>query len=174
MAVTLDQLRERVETSFDNTTLQRILDANVKAIDRAAGSAVLESEDHLASNSDWVSVLRPVAAVVSIIERRSHTSDPITLSANDYRLVGKYRFLRLTGGDNPARCWGVEVEFNYTPEVDEDIRDRVAIDLCHVDIEYRPFDEERLGKGEWEGKADWMKQRRDLLSQVREGRSLIV
>lgn len=174
MAVTVDQLRLRVETDLDDTTLERILAANVKAIARAAGSATAESENHLATNSDWVSVVRPVAAVVSIIERLSHTSDPVTLSANDYRLVGKYRFLRLGDGDNPARCWGAEVEFNYTPEVDTDVRDRVTIDLSQVDVEYRPFDEEKVGKGEWEGKADWNKQRRELLAQVREGRSVIV
>jgi hypothetical protein len=174
MSVDLDQLRSRVETDLDDSTLQRILDANVKAIDRAAGSATAESEDHLAINSDWISVLRPVAAVVSIIERTSHTSDAVTLSANDYRLVGKYRFLRLGDGDNPARCWGAHVQLDYTPEVDTAVRDRVAIDMSHVDIEYRPFDEEKVGKGEWEGKADWKKQRRELLSQVREGRSLIV
>ncbi|KKK75686.1 hypothetical protein LCGC14_2871250, partial [marine sediment metagenome] len=174
MAVTVAQLRVRVETDLDDPTLQRILDANVKAIARAAGSATAESEDFLAQNSDWVAVVRPATAVVSIIERRSHSSDPVTLSANDYRQVGKTRFLRLGDGDNPARCWGAEVQLNYTPEVDTNIRDRVTIDLCHVDIEYRPFQEEKVGKGEWEGKADWGKQRRELLRQVREGRSLIV
>lgn len=174
MTVSLDQLRARVETDLDDTTLQRILDANVKSIDRAAGNATEESEDQDGTNSDWIAVLRPVAAVVSIIERRSHTSDAVTLSANDYRLVGKTRFLRLTNGDNPARCWGVEVQLNYTPEVDTAVRDRVTIDLCHVDVEYRPFDQEKTGKGEWDGKADWGKQRRELLAQVREGRSLIV
>lgn len=175
MAVDVDQLRLRVETDLDDDTLQRILDANVKAIARAAGSATAESEYQDGTNSDWISVLRPVSEVVSIIERRrSHSSDPVTLSANDYRLVGPYRFLRLTDGDNPARCWGAEVQFNYTPEVDTAVRDRVALDLSQVDVEYRPFHEEKVGKGEWEGKADWSKQRRELLAQVREGRSLIV
>lgn len=174
MSVTLEELRLRVETDLTDPVLQRMITANEKAIARAAGSATSEVEVHLAANSDWVSVLRPVAAVVTIIERMSKTSDPITLAANDYRLVGKYRFLRLGDGDNPARCWGTEVEFTYTPEVDTDLRDRVTIDLCQVDVEYRPFQEEKTGKGEWEGKADWSKQRRELIAQIREGRSLIV
>ena len=174
MAVSVAQLRARVETDLDDPTLQRILDANIKAVARSAGSATAESEDFLATNSDWVAVLRPVTAVVSIIERRSHSSDPVTLSANDYRQVGPTRFLRLRDGDNPARCWGAEVQFNYTPEVDTDIRDRVVIDLSHNDIEYRPFEQESVGKGEWSGKADFGKQRRALLREIREGRSLIV
>ncbi len=173
MAITIDQLRARVETDLDDVVMQRILDANVKAIERKAGTAT-ESEDQDGTNSDFMSVLRPVAAVLSIIERRSHTSDAVTLSTNDYRLVGKYKFLRLGDGDNPARCWGVEVQFNYTPEVDTAVRDRVTLDLSQVDVEYRPFNEEKVGKGEWEGKADWNKQRRELLAQVREGRSLFV
>ena len=90
----------------------------------------------------------------------------------DYRVVGAYRFLRLASGTNPARFWANEVEFTYTPEVDTALRDRGTIDLCHVDVEYRPFEQEKTGG--WEGKADWSKQRRELLAQVREGRSLIV
>ena len=172
MSVDLAELRLRVETDLDDPTLQRILDANVKAIDRAAGSATSAFEFHRAANSDWVSVVRRVAAVVSIVERASHTADPVTLAADDYRLVGAYRFLRLGSGTNPARFWAPEVEFTYTPEVDTDLRDRVTIDLCHVDVEYRPFEQEKTGG--WEGKADWSKQRRELLAQVREGRSLIV
>ncbi len=174
MSVSLAQLRLRVETDLDDPTLQRILDANVKAIARAAGSATAESEDQNATNSEWLAVLRPVAAVLSITERRRNSSEEVTLSANDYRLVGATKFLRLRGGDNPAGFWGDAVIVNYTPEVDTNVRDRVTIDLCHVDIEYRPFNEEKSGKGEWEGKADWSKERRELLAQVREGRSLIV
>ena len=173
MAVTIDSLRARVESDLDDTTLQRILDSAVKAIDRAAGSATAEVENHIAANSEWISIVRPAASVTSIKERRAVSATQVTLATNDYRQIGPYRFRRLPDGDNGATFWGDEVELTYVPEVDTDIRDRAALDISQIDIEFRAYEREKSGK--WEGtQKEWKSRRRELLAHVREGRSPIV
>lgn len=172
MAVTIADLRARVETDLDDPTLQRIMDAAVKSIDRAAGKADEQVETRIATNSEWIATSRRMASVTSIEERRRVRSDPINLSANDYRIVGATRLLRESGGDNGASFWGAQVTITYVPEVDQDVRDRVTLDLSAVDLEFRAYEQER--SGDWSGKADWKKQRSQLLRQVREGRSPIV
>ena len=170
MSVTVANLRLRVETDLDDVTLQRILDSAVKAVDRAAGGIGNEVEVKLPSSSEWLSLNRRHIAIVSIKERRRHSSDQVTLSANDYRVVGSYRILRLTDGDNGNSCWGDEVEITYTPEVDTEVRDRVVLDVSQVDIEFRAYEREK--SGDWEGEQkEWKSRRRETLAHVREGRS---
>lgn len=173
MSVDIGDLRLRVETDLDDTVLQRILDANVKAIARAAGSPTSEVETHSALGAQFLALSRRSTAFSSITERRRYSSDAVTLSANDYRKVGDYRLLRLSDGDNPSGSWGSEVVVTYTPEVDTEVRDRVALDLCQVDIEFRPYDREQ--SPDWEGEQkDWKARRREVLTHVKEGRSPII
>lgn len=173
MSVTIQDLRARVETDLDDPTLQRILDAGVKAIERAAGSATEEVETRVCTNSAFIATTRPVVSVTSVEEYRRVRSDPVTLSANDYRLVGEYRLLRLTDGDNGAPWWGQQVTLTYIPEVDEEVRDRVTLDIAQVDIEFRAYEREK--SGDWEGEQkEYKARRRALLRQVREGRSPIL
>ncbi len=172
MAVTIADLRARVETDLDDATLQRIMDAAVKSIDRAAGNATEKNETRVATNSEWVATTNPIASVTSIEEARRVRSVPVNLSANDYRIVGATQLLRLTDGDNPASVWGALVQLVYVPVVDQDVRDRVTLDLSQVDLEFRAYEQEK--SGDWSGKADWKAQRARLLAEVREGRSPIV
>ena len=174
MAVSVAELRARYETDLANEVLQRVLDANVQAINRAAGAAVAITEDRRPRNSQWVSIQRPAVTIDSITERRRHTSAEVTLAADDYRLVGKYRLLRLTDGTNGAAFWGHEILITYTPEVDQDVRDRVTLDLSQIDLEFRAYDREKSADWEGEQKQGWKKKRVHLLRQIREGRSLIV
>lgn len=173
MAVTVEQLHARVQTDLDTETLQRILDAAVKAIDRAAGKADEQVETKVATNTAMISVHRPIASITSVEEYRRLRGDPVNLNpANDVRQVGPYRLLRLEDGDNPAGCFGQQVTVTYVPEVDQDVRDRVTLDIAQVDLKFDAYAESKSGS--WEGKADWKKERAALLKQVREGRSPII
>ena len=173
MSVDIGDLRLRVETDLDDTVLQRILDAAVKAIARAAGNATTEAETHQAFGARFLALSRRSTAFTSVTERLRYSSDAVTLSANDYRKVGDYKLIRLADGDNPSSYWGSEVVVTYTPEVDENVRDRVALDLSQVDIEFRAYDREQ--SPDWEGEQkDWKARRRELLTHVKEGRSPIV
>lgn len=172
MAVTIADLKLRVETDLDDTVLQRILDSAVAAVDRSAGNATSETETVNASGSRWIVLNRRHDTIDSITERRYHDSDAVTLSSNDYRQVGDYKLLRIASGDNESLTWGEEVVIAYTPEVDQDVRDRVALDLCQVDIEFRAYEREEVG--DWEGEQkEWKARRRELLAQVREGQAIV-
>ena len=173
MSISLADLRARIETDLDDPTLQRIIDAAVKSIVRSAGNATEEVETKLAAGADWFTVSRLITTVTSIVERRRHSSSAVTLSSDDYRQVGSYRFLRLRDGANPALGWGAEVVITYVPEVDSDVRDRVTLDLCQVDLEFKAYESEK--SGDWSGsQKDYVARRRELLSQIREGASPIV
>ena len=172
MTVTVDDLRLRIETDLDDTTLERILDAAVESVERSAGKADSEVDTREAFAAPFVVLSRRKTAIVSITERRRFSSDEVTLSANDYREVGDYKLFRTSDGDNPSTGWGSEVVVTYTPEVDEDVRDRVTLDLCQVDIEFRAYDREE--SGDWEGEQkDYKARRRELFRQIREGQSPI-
>lgn len=167
MALTIYDARARVETDLPDSALQRILTSAVKAVDRSAGKADSETRTFVGHGTAVLPFARRVASITSVTERRSPRGDETALSANDYRLVGSYRLLRLTGGDNGASYWGWEVVVVYVPEVDAAVRDRVALDLVQIDVEFRALDREKVG--DWEGEQkDYKKRRRALLAQVRE------
>ena len=109
MAVSVAELRARYETDLANEVLQRVLDANVLTIDRSAGLATPVTENKIASNAQFVSIRRPAVSIDTVTERRRHSSAEVTLAADDYRLVGPYRLLRVTDGTNGAFSWGDEV-----------------------------------------------------------------
>ena len=173
MSIDVGDLHLRVETDLDNATLQRIVTAAEKSVERAAGSATSEVETMEAFGARFLVLSRRSAAFVSITERLRFSSDVVTLSTNDYRKVGGYKLMRLADGDNPSSFWGSEVVITYTPEVDTEVRDRVALDLCQVDLEFRAYDREQ--SPDWEGEQkDWKARRRELLTHIKEGRSPIV
>lgn len=172
MALTVEAVRAAVETDVDPATLKRLLDSAVAAVDRAAGKATSSTATHLAHGLTLLTLRRRRTSITSIVEYRRAASDPVTLSTDDYRVVGDYELLRLTGGTNSASAWGYQVDVTFVPEVDQDIRDRVAIDLVKVDLEFRSFDSETVG--DWKGEQkDWKARRRELFAHVREGRSPI-
>lgn len=174
MALTTDDVRERIDTDLSETAVQRILTAAESSVERSAGNATAETEQMDASASARLTVSRRSTSITSVTERTRHSSDAVTLSANDYRKIGAITFLRLNSGDNPASFWGKEVTFVYVPEVDTELRERVTLDLCMLDIQLRAFDREEKG-ADWEGEQkDHKARRRAVLAQIREGRALII
>ena len=174
MALTIELVRARVETDLDDVTLQTILSANEETIDRSAGKAATEAETHFARGARFLALSRRSTSITSITERANLSTDPaVTLATDDWRKVGDYRILRISGGTNSRSTWGQEIVVTYVPEVDSNLRDRVTLDLCQVDVEFRALDLEKVG--DWEGEQkDYKSRRRALLAQVREGRSPVL
>lgn len=172
MALTIEQVRERVETSLSDAAVQVILDACEAEVSRFAGSATSDQETFTASGVRLLPLSRRHASITTIVERRLLSSDPVTLAANDWREVGSYRLLRLASGTNPASCWGAEVAISYVPEVDAALRNRVTLDLIQMDCDFRSYDTEKVG--DWSGtQNDYRSRRAALLSQIREGRTMV-
>lgn len=173
MALTLADVRARVETDLDDSTLQRILDAAVEDVDRRAGDAASQSETFRALGAREIALSRRATDITEVTEIAHRHGDPVTLSDNDYRRSGDYRLARALNGDNSAPCWGFEVTVEYVPEVDPELRDRATLDVIQVDTEFRALESE--GVGDWDGSyADHQQRREAVLAQIREGRSPVL
>lgn len=173
MAVTIDDVRARVETDLDDDTVQRILDAAVEDLSRHAGSPTSDVETVRSVGRRVLSLPRRHSAITKIEERRTLDSDAVELSTDDWRATGDYELFRLANGTNPALTWGREVVVTYTPAVDADLRDRVVLDLCQMDIEFRALKSERSGDYTADY-GDYEQRRCAVIGQVREGRSLVL
>ena len=173
MTVTVQAVRGRVETDLDDSTLQRMVNAAVKSVDRIAGKAASETLTFDALGNATIGFYRRVNSITTVTERRTARGTATTLAADDYRLVGAYKLLRLNDGTNAQSTWGKEVVITFVPEVDQDVRDRVAIDLVNMAVEFKALDREKVGDYEQEQK-DYNRRRTALLREVNEGRSLVL
>ena len=174
MTITVADVREKLPSDRTDAAIQRVIDAAVTAIARAAGNATTQTDEGDSSGSQWFLLTRIPTAFTSVTERRRHSDAAVTLAADDFRQVGNYKLLRLSDGTNPASVWGKEVIVIYTPDVDTDVRDRVTLDICVVDLNFQAFDREKAGAN-WEGEQkDYKARRRELLRQIREGMTPII
>ena len=175
MSINLAGVRLRVETDLDDVTLQLILDRAVQAIERSAGKASSETETFSdARGAQFIALVRRSTSITSITERATLSTDPaVTLSTDDWRMVGDYKILRLSTGTNSRSRWGREIVVAYVPEIDADLRDSVTLDLVQMIVEFRALDKEKVG--DWSGEqTDYQKRRKALLATVREGRSPVL
>ena len=166
MTISVSQLRLRVETDLDDTTLGLIIAAEEEAIVRQNGDAS-EVETHLASGISKLILKRAPESIASITERRTLTDVAIALDANDWRQISKRILYRLGDGANPGNRWGAEVVVAYTVDIDASLRDRVLLDLCQLSIEFDAYSAEK--DGDWSGEQkDYSERREELLGQIRE------
>lgn len=166
MTITVDQVKSRIETDLDDTTLQLIVDAETEAVEREHGDTT-EVETHLASGTKKLILKRRPSSIDSITERHHLEDDAVTLSSNDYRQIGNRILYRLGDGDNPEDHWGQEVVITYTVEVDANLRDRVILDLVQLAVEFRGVESEE--EGDYSGdQSDYHDRREKLLRQIRE------
>lgn len=174
MALTEAHVRARVETDLDSVTVQRILNSASAAVDRAAGAESQQTVNFDALGALYLPLPRRSTSIDEIRERATvKTEDATTLSADDWRKIGDYKIQRLNSGTNPANYWGAQVEVDYTPEADANIRERVILDICQMDIEFKAAELSEQGSSKEEQK-DYRKRRRALLAQVKEGRSPVL
>ena len=138
--LTVDELREHVETSLGDSAVQRLLDGTEALIVARAGpsGAVTELVD---GGYRFITLSRPAGSVASVVERYTD-DDQLTLSAtvNDDYLIhpGGTVVERLTGGTNSAHRFRGRVYVTYTPAGDDDLRALVQIQLCKLEIAFTP------------------------------------
>lgn len=139
--LTVDELREHVNSGLPDDALQRLLDAAEAAIVGRAGAAG-ERTEIVGGGNRFVSLARPLdaAQTVAITEQTPYGSTVTTLSANDYLVRNGGMLLeRLSTGDNPRQTWYGYVTVTYTPESDEALRRGVQIDLVNLQLTYTPL-----------------------------------
>lgn len=166
--ITITDVRARVETDLDDVTLQRIVDGVQKEIERHAGNETQQIEAFTQLGTDFITLARRAQSITSVAERRSSLSDETLLVEDvDFRVIDPYKIRRLNTD------WGEEVVVDYVPESDPNVRDRVALDIAQMDIEFRSFQSESLG--DWSGnQTDYSARRSALLAQVREGSGIVI
>jgi hypothetical protein len=146
MILTVDELREHVNSDLGDDALQRLLDAAEWAIVNRAGAVGARTE--IASGGfRFIALARPAFSITSIVE--SVGTATTTLASDDYLAgAGEMVIERLITGTNPRSGWAPKVTIVYTPVEDEPIRKEVQIELCKLALNYQPgLAEETIG--EW-------------------------
>ena len=172
----IEHVRQRLGWSYPTNTwrLQVVVRAEIEVVERHAGGLLAtETFQHDGEQPGTISVLRPISTITSVSERRTATDPPVLLAADDYDILSPWRLGRLDTGANPARWWGASVIVAYAPVVDQDLRDRVIVDLAVLSATYQHFDRRQLGDNISIVAPDYAVRRRELLEQITEGRALI-
>jgi hypothetical protein len=140
--LTVEELREHVQTALDDEALQRIIDGNDAAITNACGTLVLgdyETPDvvietnTLAVKTNTLWLKRKPASIESVteIDTGSDGSDTDLVVEDDYWLDGKIVYRR--GG-----WWGRRVQIEYIPMNDVQERRLLLVQLCQLTINVEP------------------------------------
>lgn len=132
MALTVEQFRQRVETTLGDEALGALLSAAYEAIANSdIGPPGDVSEFITVDGGDLLVLSRPADTIVSVVERG------VTLSSDDYALRTPTILLRLRTGTHPSSYWRGRVEPTYTVE-DGLERDRIAAELVALELAYQP------------------------------------
>ena len=153
MTLTVADLRQHVTTALLDPALQRLLDAAYEAIAGRFGDAAAVTETHRGGSGPLLMLNRAAASITSVTEDAVRV--PVALAPADYALRPSGSLLeRLTTGTHPGCRWLGRVDVVLVPLADAAERDRVAIALVEMDLNYSPgVTSETIG--DWsETKAD--------------------
>lgn len=141
--LTVDELREHIESPLGNDALQLLLDAAEELIVARAGASGARTEI-IDGGGRYLPVSRPIDSISSIKELVGTTET--TLAADDYLERGDLLLQRLEYGTNPSSYWRGRVTVAYTPATDDASRKKVQLDLCQLALTYQPgLAEEDIG-----------------------------
>jgi hypothetical protein len=159
--VTVEDVRQHIETDLVDDALQRLLDA----ADEDLGSETSVVEYSTGLGRLLIFLRRPASAISSVVE---HAVDgDITLvvpgtSTADMRLFEDRLLERLATGTHPASYWGEKVTITYVPN-DLRRRDRALLDLVRLSAERRSVVSERIGDYSMQG-LDAEAERKKILA----------
>lgn len=142
--VTIEELRQHIETDLVDGALERLLDGAVFDVESRFGSDAAQTIERDGCDKRYISLPRPASGVTSVVEKDEYRNTLATLDTTDYVLRYGGRMLeRLNGGTN-ARGWGWAplVVITFTPLAEEVIRNLVIVDLVKLDISYEGLNKE--------------------------------
>lgn len=174
MTVLIADLRAHIETDLTDPALQRLLDdVDSEVFERFGDDQELTVD--LCGSTTTVRLYRPVDFTVTIgeitvTERDSRDDDPETLVLDtDYAVLHGGRTL-LRFGD--AVRWKRVVTVTYMPTPEEELRDRITVDLVKLAVNYNGFNkQEQIGDYRAATFDDYTKEREKLLMAVVNRRS---
>lgn len=132
--LTVEQVREHVETDLVSDALQRLIDdADGEIIARLG--ALAAATEVLQGGGTFIHLARRASAVTSATERIDDADYPLV--AADYELLADgFRVQRKQAGDEPSLRWRGRVTVAYTPESDQASRVRLLVDLVKLAVAY--------------------------------------
>ncbi len=135
MSLSVDQLREHIQSTLGDDALQRLLDDSAAEIERYAGESgdVTELID---GGYPRLSLARAAGTITSITETVGSTV--YNLGSSDYRIrAWGYDLERLvTGATHPSSVWRRLVTVRYTPVDADAIRTLVQLDLIRLQLDF--------------------------------------
>lgn len=147
--ITVDQLREHIETDVTDAGLQRYLDdADAEIVQRYGPHTGTVTEYFTPGAGDvFIFTSRRIGTITSIVEtsRGYNGDEDVTLTALDYVKEGQRQLRRLTGGDNEASYWASRVRVTYTPTGEVAKRTAATIDLVRLACRYDAASSTKLG-----------------------------
>lgn len=142
MALTLAEVRQHVNTALDDPAVQRLIDDAYGEIERRYG-VLTEITKLVRGGGTRLFPTRPIDEGQTITVKETVADVVTTLAADDFRVWHGGRMIeRLDDGTNPRTTWGHPVEITYTPI--GDARDRVAVDLVKLAIQYEGVKSESI------------------------------
>ena len=165
--ITIDSLREHVETDINNLALQRILDAVDDEIVASVGphASTGDVTELIMGGDVGLFLARPYTTITSISEVFG-TAAAVTLSTDDYRSwFGNRTLQRLTDGTNPQSRWGDRVTVIYEPLTDDNMRILSTIELVQLSLQYSGLQSEQAGDYRSTAK-DHAKERAGIINRL--------
>lgn len=147
--LTVDQLREHIDTDVTDAGIQRLLDeADFDIVQRYGAHTGTVIEYFTCGPADpLIFTTRKISAITEIVEtnRGVNGDEETTLDASDYLNDGSRQLRRVSGGTNSASYWSPRVKVTYTPISDTARRTSVTIDLVRLACRYDAASSTSLG-----------------------------
>lgn len=169
--VTIETIRDHVETGINDQALQVLLDDAVGQVEGRFGTDAAITL-RLIGGGQYLRLQRPALTVTSITESNEQRTFLYTIGAlnTDYDLLYGGRVIqRLTGGTIYYwQRWAPVVDIVYVPRPEQALRDRVVIDLVKLAVQYDATSQTmiggRTGVAAWS--LDYRNERERILSSV--------
>jgi len=147
--LTVDQLREHIETDVTDAAMQRYLDAaDFDLTDRYGSHVGTLIEYFTGAGADClVFTTRKIDTITEIVETSRGIDGDLetTLAGDDYIAEGSRQIRRLSNGTNGASYWAPRVKVSYTPLGDTAKRIGTTIDLVRLAVRYEAASSVKLG-----------------------------
>lgn len=168
--LTLDEVRQHVETGIEDDALERLLnEAQLQVTSRFGTDASMTVS--VEAQGRYIRLQRPALTITSIAEFNDQRYPLYTLLVGDYELQHGGRVIRrLTGGTTfyANRSWAPVVTITYVPVPEQALRDRVVIDLVRLAVQYNALGQETFGgrTGYQSISLDYFNERERILSAI--------
>jgi hypothetical protein len=170
--LTVDEVREHVETDLSDPALQRIIDAgDAEIVDRLGP---LDSQiEVLPGGGEYLHLARQASAVTTGVEQLMTEGlglQDVDLQADDFELdADGYRVRRAFDGTNPSYTWRGKVTITYVPKDTEARRKLLLAKLVQLDVNYQGLEADSVGDARTQYMKDHSAQRNSLFAQMGAG-----